>query len=117
MAKRETAAKQPAKRRRWRLRRLKFGRLAAVGAVVLVGYLYYRPLSAWMHTRGALASKTSQVHALEAQKAALERDVEQATNLAQLARSARRIGLVRPGERLFIVKGIPEWRRMHLQPR
>ncbi len=86
----------------------------AVAAVVLVAYLYYRPLSSWTHTRGALAKRTSQVQVLEAQKATLEREVEQATSLPQLARSARRIGLVRPGERLFIVKGIPEWRRTHL---
>ena len=28
-----------------------------------------------------------------------------------LVRGARRVGLVKPGERLFIVRGIPEWRR------
>ena len=84
---------------------------------MLVAYLYYRPLASWTHTRGALAQRTSQVQVLEAQKATLEREVEQATSLKQLARTARRIGLVRPGERLFIVKGIPEWRRTHVQPR
>jgi type II secretory pathway component PulJ len=92
---------------------LKLGRLGALAAIVLVAYLYYRPLSSWMQTRAALATRTSQVQLLEAQKTTLERDVEQATSLPQLARSARRIGLVRPGERLFIVKGIPEWRRTH----
>jgi cell division protein FtsB len=109
--------KQPAKARRRRLRRLKLGRVGAVAVIVLVGYLYYRPLASWMHTRGALAARTAQVQALEAQKTALEREVAQATSLAQLARSARRIGLVRPGERLFIVNGIPEWRRKHQQAR
>jgi uncharacterized protein (DUF3084 family) len=116
VARRQKAAK-PAKKRLRRLRRLRFGRLGAIAAVVLVAYLYYRPLSSWSHMRGALAQRASQVQVLETQKAALEREVEQATSLAQLARSARRIGLVRPGERLFIVKCIPEWRRMHLQPR
>lgn len=117
MARGQKATKKPAKTRRRRLRRLRFGRLGAIAAVVLVGYLYYRPLSSWLHTRAALAKRTSQVQVLESQKATLEREVEQATTLTQLARSARRIGLVRPGERLFIVKGIPEWRRMHLQAR
>ena len=116
MARRQTATK-PAKKRLRRLRRLRFGRLGAIAAIVLVAYLYYRPLSSWTHTRGALAQRTSQVQVLEAQKATLEHEVEQATSLTQLARTARRIGLVRPGERLFIVKGIPEWRRTHLQPR
>jgi hypothetical protein len=31
----------------------------------------------------------------------------------QLVREARRLGLVKPGERLFIVKGIPAWRKHH----
>lgn len=84
---------------------------------MLVAYLYYRPLSSWIHTRGALAKRTSQVQVLESQKATLERELEQATSLPQLARSARRIGLVRPGERLFIVKGVAGWRRTHVQAR
>jgi hypothetical protein len=28
-------------------------------------------------------------------------------------REARRLGLVKPGERLFIVKGIAAWRKNH----
>ena len=31
----------------------------------------------------------------------------------QLVREARRLGLVKPGERLFIVKGIADWRKHH----
>ncbi len=32
-------------------------------------------------------------------------------------REARRLGYVKPGERLFIVKGINAWRRAHEQKR
>ena len=92
---------------------MRLGRLWAIGVVVVVAYLYYRPLSSWLHTRAALTQRTQQVHVLEAQKAALEQGVIRATSLTQLARSARRIGLVRPGERLFLVEGIPQWRRAH----
>lgn len=83
----------------------------------MVAYLYYRPLSSWLHIHSALAQRTQQVQVLQAQKVALEQDVARATSLVQLARSARRIGLVRPGERLFLVEGIPQWRRAHPQPR
>lgn len=81
--------------------------------MVVVAYLYYQPLSGWLHTRHALANRAAQVRTLEARKAALEREVAHATSPSQLTRSARRVGLVRPGERLFIVKGIPAWRRLH----
>jgi cell division protein FtsB len=114
VARRKPEPKTAPKRRR---RRLRLGRLGAVVAVVIAGYLYYRPLTNWLHTRSALAQQTSQVRALAAQKAELEREVALATSAAQLVRSARRIGLVKPGERLFIVKGIREWRRAHPQSR
>jgi hypothetical protein len=108
VAKRNARQAKPKRRLRPRLRRL-----APFVVVVVVGYLYYRPLSNWFAMRRALAQSTAQVHALKAQKASLERDVEQATSLTQLERSARQLGLVRPGERLFIVKGIPQWRHAH----
>ena len=109
--------RETTKRRSARRRRLRLGRLWAIGVVVVVAYLYYRPLSSWLHTRAALTQRTQQVQVLQAQKAALEQDVIRATSLTQLARSARRIGLVRPGERLFLVEGISHWRRAHPQPR
>jgi hypothetical protein len=30
-----------------------------------------------------------------------------------LAREARRLGFIRPGEHLFIVKGIQAWKKVH----
>ena len=66
-----------------------------------------------MHTRDALRQRESQVAALQKQKDTLTRAVVRATSLPSLERRARRIGLVRPGEQLFIVKGIPAWKRAH----
>jgi len=109
-----TTRKPKRKRRRLRPR---LRRLAPIAVVLVVGYLYYRPLSNWFAMRRALVQSTAEVHALSAEKASLERDVEQATSLTQLEWSARQLGLVRPGERLFIVKGIPQWRRAHARTR
>ena len=39
--------------------------------------------------------------------------LERATSLEELARSARRIGFVRPEEHLFIVRGTAAWSRRH----
>ena len=110
VAKRSTRTRTRKRRLRVRLRRL-----APIAVVIVVAYLYYRPLSNWFAMRHTLAQSTAQVRALGAQKASLEREVEQATSLTQLERSARQIGLVRPGERLFIVKGAREWLRTHPQ--
>ena len=42
---------------------------------------------------------------LRSQHAKLERLVAASTSDAELAREARRLGLVKPGEQLFIVRG------------
>lgn len=102
-----------AKRATRRHRRVRLGRLWAIGVLVIVAYLYYRPLSSWMHTRAALAQRTADVAVLERRKTALERAVAAQTSDLALERQARRIGLVRPGERLFVVNGIAAWRRVH----
>ena len=69
--------------------------------------LYYSPLHAYLDTSDALASATAEVQELRSAAAALERRLAPTRRSdAALAREARRLGLVKPGEQLFIVKGI-----------
>jgi hypothetical protein len=87
-------------------------RLAWVVAVVFVTvYLYYRPLSSYFDTRARLAAERTEVATLRGTKARLERRLGVSTSVDATRREARRLGYVRTGERLFIVKGIPEWRK------
>jgi hypothetical protein len=79
--------------------------------VALVSYLYYQPLTSYFETRSELADERAQVETLAITKAELELRLVNATSLEATQREARRIGFVRPGERLFVVKGIPEWRK------
>ena len=78
---------------------------------VVVGFLYYRPLASYVDTRSRLEARTGAVVALRRERARVTRRLERVTSLEALARDARRIGYVRPGEQLFIVKGIPNWQR------
>ncbi len=100
-----------------RARRRPLGRLLPLVVLAVVAYFYYRPIASWMHTRAALRQREAQVAVLTREKNALARDVSRATSLPSLERRARRIGLVRPGEQLFIVKGIPAWKRAHSRKR
>lgn len=93
--------------------RVRAGRLLVLGVVVLVAFLYYRPLTSYVQTRGEVQRRQDEVASLQAEKARLEQKLAQSNGVAALRREARRIGYVRPGERLFIVKGIPEWKRAH----
>ena len=78
-----------------------------------MAFLYYRPIASYLQTRSELGARRSQVVALRAEKSRLERRLARTTSDAALAREARRIGYVKPGERLFIVKGIAAWQRSH----
>jgi hypothetical protein len=86
-------------------------RWLAVGALVLVALLYYRPLKAYIDARGEQSRRQAVVQELQADKARLERRLGSSTSLATLAREARALGYVRPGEHLFIVRGIEQWRK------
>ena len=86
-------------------------RWLAVGAVVLVAFLYYRPVRTYLATRNALAERRAEVRTLQGEQRALERRLAATTSTAALAREARRLGFVKPGEHLYIVKGIVAWSR------
>ncbi|HZT17711.1 MAG TPA: septum formation initiator family protein [Gaiellaceae bacterium] len=86
--------------------------LAAGGAALLV-FLYWKPLHSYMRTKREVQERQADVRALRAEQARLQRRIAAVGSSTQLVREARRLGLVKPGERLFIVKGIPAWRRAH----
>jgi len=99
--------------RRLRRPRRKLRRWVALGVVLLLGLLYYRPIQAYVHTKHAVSSRAAEVDALTARKRQLEERLAEIQSGATLVRGARRLGLVKPGEQLFIVRGITAWRRAH----
>jgi cell division protein FtsB len=99
------------KKRRRRLGGPVARRWFAVGAFVLVGLLYYRPLHDYLGARSQRAARVAAVRVLQREQASLERRLHRASSPTALAAEARGLGYVRPGEHLFIVKDIPQWRR------
>ena len=77
--------------------------------VGLVLFLYYRPVKSYLATSKQVAARQAEVRKLRAQNSDLQHRLALAGTKEQLAREARRIGYVRPGERLYIVKGIDGW--------
>lgn len=99
------------RRRVVRTRRLRV--LFVAAGLAAAAYLYYQPLSSYAERRNELAQARAEVQALRASKARLEQRLAFSTSEEATRREARRIGYIRPGEQLFIVKGIPAWRRAH----
>lgn len=86
-------------------------RWLAVGAIVLVGLLYARPLRSYLDAKHDLAKRATDVRTLKTERRALQHRLAESTSSEALTRQARRLGLVRPGERLYIVKGVSTWLR------
>lgn len=93
--------------------RLRPTRLLAIAGLTLVAFLYWNPTHTYLHAKRELEVRNAEVNVLRTQNARLEHRLVQSATGGQLVREARRLGLVKPGERLFIVKGIPAWRHTH----
>ena len=95
----------PRFRRRW----------LVLAVLAFVAFLYYRPVEGYLETRDTLSRRSAEVRALEREQRELRRRLAVQTSDAALLREARRLGYVKPGEKLYIVKGVAEWRRAHLR--
>ena len=84
--------------------------LWAIGIVGIAVFLYYRPIASHVETRNDLTTRRAEVESLRLVRAELELRLVNSTSVESLEREARRIDYVKPGERLFVVKGIPAWR-------
>jgi cell division protein FtsB len=90
----------------WRRSRLW---IVALAGVCLVAYLYYRPVKSYMSASHQLSQRQAEVKELAREKRLLERRLADSGTGQALLEEARRLGYVRPGERLFVVRGVKEW--------
>jgi cell division protein FtsB len=84
-------------------------RWVGLAAIVLVGLLYVHPLQSYIGTKHELAQRAADVGALKAEKRELQHRLAQSSTGEALVEQARTLGYVRPGEHLYIVKGISAW--------
>ena len=89
---------------------LRPARILALGGLVLIGLLYWKPVHSYEHTRAQLANRDAQVARLRTEQRQLKSRLATVGSGAELVREARRLGFVKPGEQLFIVRGIATWR-------
>jgi cell division protein FtsB len=105
----------PARGRRRTARRPSRSALALrwIGILVLlaVALAYVQPLRSYRDAQAEVAAGRAEVAGLERANAALEKRIEEAGTPEFVVREARRLGFVKPGERLFIVSGIDEWKQ------
>jgi cell division protein FtsB len=86
-------------------------RWIGVAVLLAVAVAYVQPLRAYQAAEEGVEARRAQVERLAAANAALEERIAEASTEEFVEREARKLGLVRPGERLFIVTGSDEWKR------
>jgi cell division protein FtsB len=88
-------------------------RWLAIILIAMIGYAYYHPLRSWFETRSELHARANEVAQLATQRRDLQQRVHVSGTLDSVARQARQLGYIRPGEHLFIIKGIKAWQKAH----
>ena len=85
-----------------------------VGAaiLVLIALSYIHPLTSYRHARAEVSQRQTEISQLERSNDELAQRLMDTGKSEFVVREARRLGLVREGEHLFIVKGVggPEGR-------
>jgi cell division protein FtsB len=82
-------------------------RAALLGTLAIVLLLYISPLHRWLTQRSLAAQETQQLHQLQQQNKQLRSNIKRLHDPAALEQEARKLGMVRRGEREYVVGGLP----------
>jgi len=84
------------------------GRVALLCVLVGLLLLYIGPARSYVSALGQAREKRSEVRALEAEHKDLEARRRALNRPAVLEAEARKLGYVKPGERPYVVEGLPK---------
>jgi len=96
-------ARQAAERIRWD----RVGRVALLVTLGIVVCLYIQPALSIFNTWRAERTQASAVHQLLRSNASLERQVKSLNRSSTIVTDARALGMVRLGEKSYVVLGLP----------
>ncbi|MGZ8648104.1 MAG: FtsB family cell division protein [Solirubrobacteraceae bacterium] len=82
------------------------GRWALISVLGFVLYLYIGPLASWVATYKEAGHKRSEVAALQAENERLRERRAGLRDPTALEREARRLGMVKAGEKSYVVEGV-----------
>jgi cell division protein FtsB len=89
---------------RTRIRWDRLGRWALIGVFALVLYLYIGPALSWISTYREAGRQRAQVAELRLENQRLRERKAELSTAGALEREARRLGMVKAGERAYIIK-------------
>ncbi len=91
-------------RRKGGIRWDRLGRMALLGVLGVILLLYISPAKHWFEQSATARDQTRQLHDLTRENTKLERRVATLKDPAALEAEARRLGMVREGERSYVIE-------------
>jgi cell division protein FtsB len=94
--------------RRTTIRWDRLGRWALIAVLGFVLYLYIGPAANWVSTYKEAGRKRAEVAELKAENRRLRERRAELRDPQALEREARRLGMVKAGEKSFVIEGLPK---------
>jgi cell division protein FtsB len=94
-------------RRRSGIRWDRVGRVALLGTLLMILFAYASPARQWIKQSGTNRHQKQQLSELNKENRDLKRRVRSLRDPGALEREARRLGMVRVGERSYVIENLP----------
>ena len=91
-----------------RIRWDRVGRVALLCVLLGILLLYIRPIYSYFTTLGDAKQRKTEVARLEREHQALKARAAELMQPGTLEREARKLGYVKPGEKSYVVEGLPK---------
>jgi len=91
-----------------RIRWDRLGRIALLAMLGVILLLYVSPTKHWVEQSGTRSAQEQDLSRLNAENAGLKRKVRALRNPGTLEQEARRLGMVRRGERSYVIENPPK---------
>ncbi|MFN2615969.1 MAG: septum formation initiator family protein [Thermoleophilaceae bacterium] len=102
------AARRSSPRRRGTIRWDRVGRLALVSTLVVILGLYISPALHWLRQSHTAGEQRQELRDMTREHRALARRARALRDPGAIEREARRLGMVRQGERSYVIENLPD---------
>jgi cell division protein FtsB len=96
-----------ATRRRAGIRWDRLGRVALLGTLVMILFAYASPARQWIKQSGTAGHQKQELSELRKDNRELKQRLRALRDPGALEREARRLGMVRAGERSYVIENLP----------
>jgi cell division protein FtsB len=102
-----SSSPRPATRSRFRVRWDRLGRIGLLVVFLVVVGLYVQHALAYFSTKAEADQQLAIISRLTQENARLAHESQQLSDPAAIAADARALGMVKPGERPYVITGLP----------